>query len=115
MKRALLLLALTLLALATGACTLLVDSLRTVVGSLPAQDAPLGGQIAALPTPVPGSATATPPPSLFILPTEAPTMTGPLATLTAIAGLIPTQDLSATPYAIELNGRPHFVEFQARW
>ncbi len=115
MKRALLLLALALLALATGACTLLVDGLRTVVGSLPGASAPLGGQIAALPTPVPGSATATPPPSVFVLPTEAPPVAGPLATLTAIAGLIPTQDLSATPYAIQRTGLPHLVEFQARW
>ena len=83
--------------------------------SSPLGGAPLGGAVAALPTPDPALATATPPPSAFSLPTQAPTVTGPLATLTAIAGLIPTQDLSATPYAIALTGRPHFVEFHARW
>jgi hypothetical protein len=52
---------------------------------------------------------------VFVLPTEAPPVAGPLATLTAIAGLIPPQDLSATPYAIQHTGLPHLVEFQARW
>jgi hypothetical protein len=87
-------------------------------GLLPEQADPAGpmdGAVAALPTPDPSAATPTLPPSSFTLPTEAPTAIGPLATMTALAGLIATPDLDATPYTIAYEGRPHFVEFQARW
>lgn len=73
---------------------------------------PMGGELAALPT---AATTETPEPSSFSAPTEAPNAVGPLATMTALAGMVATPDLAATPYAIAINGRPHFVEFQARW
>ncbi len=96
------------------------DALGTLAAVVAPTDAgPLGGQVAALPTPDPNAApTATPPSSAFAFPTETPTprpLAGPLATLTAVAGLLPTRDLSATPYAVELRGRPHFIEFHAWW
>lgn len=91
-------------------------AVQTMVAVLPAAPAgPLAGEIAALPTPDPAAATATPPPSSFSLPTIAPTAIGPLATLTAISGLIPTMDLNATPYEVVYRGVPVFIEFQARW
>lgn len=119
MKRTWLLVGITLLALLAAACSSVeFGGLATLVAGVEgggAPSGPLGGAVAALPTPDPEQVTATPPPSAFSLPTLAPTVTGPLATLTAIAGLIPTQDLSATPYVIALTWRPHFVEFHARW
>jgi thiol-disulfide isomerase/thioredoxin len=120
MKRTTLLVGIMLLALFAAACsTVDFGELATLVAGAAeggnSLGGPLGGAVADLPTPDPELATATPPPSAFSLPTLAPTLTGPLATLTAIAGLIPTQDLSATPYVIALTGRPHFVEFHARW
>lgn len=92
-------------------------AVQTLVAVLPgeAPAAPLAGQIAALPTPDPSVATATPPPSSIMLPTAAPTGSGPLAALTEVAGLIPTMDLNATPYEIVYRGVPVFIEFQARW
>ncbi len=105
--------------LALTACTpAQVSGVQTLVAVLPEgrlapPEGPLGGRIAALPTPLP--ATATPASSLLSFPTPPPTMVGPLATLTAIAGLLPTYDLNATPYAIENRGNPHFIEFKAGW
>jgi hypothetical protein len=58
------------------------------------------------------AATATPASSSIILPTSA---SGPLATLTAIAGFIPTMDTNSPPYVITLTGRPIFIEFHAWW
>ena len=102
MKRLLLLMGVALLALA--ACTPAQVSLFQAMLGVPPQDAgPLGGQI------------ATPPPSSITLPTEAPTVVGPLATLTAVAAMIATPDINATPYTITMQGRPIFIEFQARW
>ena len=92
-----------------------ISGMQTLAARLPAGEGPLGGQVAALPTPDPQAATATPAPSIITLPTPAPTLSGLLATMTAVAGLIPTVDLHATPYVIELQGRPHLVEFQAPW
>lgn len=94
-------------------------AVQTLVAALPAGDAgpggPLGGRIAALPTPDPQAPTPTPPPSQIVFPTPAPTGSGPLAALTAVAGLLPTMDLDATPYTIAYRGVPVFIEFQARW
>ncbi len=93
-------------------------AVQTLVAALPAGDAPagpLGGQVAALPTPDPRAATPTPPPSQITFPTPAPTGSGPLAALTAVAGMLPTMDLDATPYTIAYRGVPVFIEFQARW
>ncbi|MBN2470962.1 MAG: hypothetical protein JXN59_09570 [Anaerolineae bacterium] len=105
------------LALLLGGCTFSPQNvLRTLAGVLSAEGAssgPLQGQVAALPTPDP--ATPTPAPSQLILPTLAPVPEGPLAALTAVAGMIPTMDLDATPYAVPYRGVPIFIEFQARW
>lgn len=93
-------------------------AVQTLVAALPVTDGsagPLGGQVAALPTPDPPAATPTPPPSRIAFPTSAPTGSGPLAALTAVAGMIPTMDLNATPYTIAYRGVPVFIEFQARW
>jgi hypothetical protein len=58
------------------------------------------------------AATATPASSSIILPTSP---SGPLATLTAIAGFIPTMDLNSPPTVITLTGKPIFIEFHAWW
>lgn len=111
-------LAVLLLLLVAGCAISPQAAVQTLVAVLPAEAAPvgpLGGQIAALPTPDPNAATPTPPPSQLTFPTAAPTAIGPLATLTAISGLLPTMDLDATPYAIPYRGVPVFIEFQARW
>ena len=60
-------------------------------------------------------ATPTPGLSAVSLPTEAPTMTGPLATLTAIAPYAASPVADTTPYTIEVDGQPHFLEFYAWW
>ncbi len=102
--------------LGLSACAPAGRVVQTLVAVLPQEREPLGGAVAALPTPAPQAvATATPAPSRISFPTAAPTPIGPLATLTALAGLLPTQDQLATPYAITLRGLPHFIEFQARW
>ncbi|NDJ79287.1 MAG: hypothetical protein GYB65_23800 [Chloroflexi bacterium] len=49
------------------------------------------------------------------LPTALPTMAGPMGTLTAIADLVATPEDLSEPYEIELQGRPHFIEFHAWW
>jgi hypothetical protein len=114
-KRTLLLVGITLLALLAAACsTVDFDALTALIAGAPSSG-PLSGAVAELPTPDPALATATPSSSTITLPTEAPPVSGPLATLTAIAGLVATPDFSATPYVIALTGRPHFVEFHARW
>lgn len=117
MRTRILLMITVLAVLALAACAPTPRAaVQTLVAALPAAPAaPLGGQVAALPTPDPSAATATPPPSSFALPTVAPTAIGPLATLTAISGLIPTMDLNATPYEVVYRGVPVFIEFQARW
>jgi hypothetical protein len=67
----------------------------------------------------PDAASATPalstlPPSTST-PTDAPTVTGPLGTMTAIAHMVATPILEEPPYEIVLQGNPHFVEFYAGW
>ncbi|MBN1966675.1 MAG: hypothetical protein JW910_18630 [Anaerolineae bacterium] len=105
-----------LMVLAAVACTPAQQAVvQTVVAALPDDDAPLGGAVAAMPTPDQAAATATPASSSYAPPTSVPTASGPLAALTQVAQLIPTQDTSATPYAIVNQGRPHFIEFHARW
>ncbi|GAB4575484.1 MAG: hypothetical protein Kow0077_27240 [Anaerolineae bacterium] len=103
------------LGLMAGCSVYAPDVMRALFAALPEESGasgPLGGQVAALPTPDPAAVTATPPPSSISFPTPA---SGPLATLTAVAGLIPTIDLNATPYEITYRGVPIFIEFQARW
>lgn len=113
MKPTLLLIGVLLLALGAACTPAQVSGVQTMVAALPNRDAPMGGQVAALPTPDPNiTATATPAPSSITFPTPVSPV---LATMTAVAGLAPTYDLNATPYAIVLQGRPHFVEFQAWW
>ncbi len=104
-------------ALLSAACTpAQIVGLLGLVFAPPAEDAPLGGQIAALPTPdLAAVPTPTPPPSSISFPTPAPPVAPPLATLTAVAGMLPTQDTSATPYVLTFRGRPHFIEFHAWW
>jgi hypothetical protein len=113
MKKQSLLIGMALLILAAACTPAQLGGLQTLAAVVPEREGPLGGRIAALPTA--NLATPTPPPSSISFPTPAPTVVGPLATLTAIAGLLPTIDLSATPYAIVLQGRPHFIEFRAGW
>ncbi len=97
------------------ACAPAGRAMQTLVAAFPQERGPLGGAVAALPTPDPRTATPTPAPSRISFPTDAPTPIGPLATLTALAGLLPTQDAEATPYTVVLRGLPHFIEFQAWW
>jgi hypothetical protein len=113
MKKTLLLIGGLLLLLGT-ACT---PGLQMLVEVLPGHGAPLGGAVAALPTS--DGPTSTPAISAVSFPTPTPASNtaanSPLAALTQIAQIAPTQDLSATPYIIALAGRPHFVEFHAWW
>lgn len=101
-----------------GCTSISLEDVRLLAASFSSGDelaGPLGGQVSALPTPVPARTTPTPPPSSVTFPTPAPTAVGPLATLTAIAGMLPTMDLNATPYTVAYRGVPVFIEFQARW
>ncbi len=111
------LLAVALLLLGAACAPDPLSGLQTLVASLPEDDAPLGGQVAALPTPKPDQGpTPTPPPSSISLPTLAPTLPPMQATLNAaVSGMMPTPDSEATPYTIALRGRPHFIEFHAWW
>jgi hypothetical protein len=113
MSRTLLVIGMAFVILAAACTPAQLSGIQTMAAVLPENNAPMGGQIAALPTVDPGAPT--PPPSSISFPTPAPTVVGPLATMTAIAGLLPTIDLSATPYRIALEDKPHFIEFQARW
>ncbi len=116
MKRTLLLAGMLLLALGAACTPAQVSGVQTLAAVLPAREAPMGGQVAAIPTVDPDSvATVTPAPSIITFPTAAPPVNPVLATMTAVAGLVPTFDLNTTPYVIALQGHPHFVEFQARW
>jgi len=118
LKRFMLLAGIVLLLLA--GCAPAGRAVQTLAAALPpgvsSGQGPLGGAVEPLPTPDPrAAATATPAPSRISFPTAAPPPSGPLATMTALAGLLPTQDLWATPYTIALRGLPHFIEFQAWW
>lgn len=106
-----------LMILVAVACTPAQQAaVQTMVAAAPQDEDPLGGAVGALPSPDPAAVPPdTPAPSSFSLPTAVPTASGPLAALTQAVQLIPTQDTSATPYAIAYEGRPHFIEFHARW
>ena len=82
------------------------EQVQTIVAALPEQ--PVAPVVTASLEP-----TGTPPMSSINIPALAPTMDGPMGTLTAMAITIPTQD--ATPYVVVNRGRPHFIEFHAWW
>jgi hypothetical protein len=111
MRLSLIALLLWLLVIAGCSAEQRADLHETLVAAQPG-NAPVG-QIAELATPSPsGAATATPAGSVVVLPTA---VSGPLATLTAIAPLVATPVDNATPYAIVNQGKPHFLEFHAWW
>ncbi len=73
----------------------------------------------------PNASPATPPPvpmpsetpafSAISVPTLAPPVSGPMATLTAIAPMFATPVQNTEPYTIVNRGVPHFIEFHAWW
>ena len=81
--------------------------------------------VAMLATDNPGASPATPLPltmpsetpafSAIVVPTLPPPVSGPMATLTAIAPMFAMPTQNAEPYTIVNRGVPHFIEFHAWW
>lgn len=86
-----------------GACAPTVQEAAQTLVALPAE----GRQA----TPTPGLSSV----SLPTLAPTAPPVSGPLATLTAIAPLVASPVPDTAPYTLALDGRPHFIEFFAWW
>lgn len=109
----------TRLAVLTGIVVVLAALIVTACG--PAQQQALQTMVAMPQAPadsgmaVAVAPTETPAMSIIELPTLAPTVGGPLGTMTAIAHMFATSEQDAEPYVIEVRGKPHFIEFHAWW
>lgn len=106
---------LTMAALLVAACSPQQRAALQALADATRADTPKSTAIVQAPSPVTGTATATPQFSRLVTPTLQPTMAGPLGTLTAIAELVASPTQNAEPYVIENRGNPHFIEFHAWW
>ncbi|MBN2304253.1 MAG: hypothetical protein JXQ72_07250, partial [Anaerolineae bacterium] len=111
LRRQILLVVMSLL-LATLACTAEQREALQSMGAVPPGES--SETIEIDPVEVP-TETPTPGVSVLTFPTAEPTVTGLMATMTAIVAMVDTPVLEAPPYEIVYRGNPLFIEFYAWW